>query len=222
MSSKFNDSEIVLGFGGYQKRKGLLNKIIRFDTFNVAKQYLSYSLAGFTYMGVGRNMAYKKSLFFENKGFAKHLHIPSGDDDLFIQEVANKVNVSFEIVTDAHTTSTVIERWKDWSYQKRRHITTAALYKTKFKILLAVYPYVQFSFWTAIIILFILKAPIAITTTILGLKLLTSYLIYYKPMKQLNTIDLYWIHPIYEVMYILVQGFFVLLNVVNKPKKWSK
>ena len=222
MSSNFNNSEIVLGFGGYQKRKGLLNKIIRFDTFNVAKQYLSYALAGVTYMGVGRNIAYKKSLFFENKGFAKHLHIPSGDDDLFIQEVANKDNVSVEIVTDAHTTSTVIERWKDWSYQKRRHITTAPLYKTKFKILLAVYPYAQFFFWTAIIILFVLKVPIAITTTILGLKLLTSYLINYKPMKQLNTIDLYWIHPIYEVMYLLVQGFFVLLNVVNKPKKWSK
>jgi len=222
ISSNFSNSEIVLGFGGYQKRKGLLNKIIRFDTFNVAKQYLSYALAGFTYMGVGRNMAYKKSLFFKNKGFAKHLHIPSGDDDLFIQEVANKDNVSVEIVTDAHTTSTVIERWKDWSYQKRRHITTAPLYKTKFKILLAVYPYAQFFFWTAIIILFVLKAPIAITTTILGIKLLTSYLINYKPMKQLNTIDLYWIHPIYEVMYLLVQGFFVLLNVVNKPKKWSR
>ena len=222
MSSNFNNSEIVLGFGGYQRGKGLLNKIIRFDTFNVAKQYLSYSLAGFTYMGVGRNMAYKKSLFFENKGFAKHVHIPSGDDDLFIQEVANKDNVSVEIVTDAHTISTVIERWKDWSYQKRRHITTAPLYKTNFKILLAVYPYAQFFFWTAIIILFVLKAPIAITTTILGLKLLTTYLINYKPMKQFNTIDLYWIHPIYEVMYLLVQGFFVLLNVVNKPKKWSR
>ena len=129
---------------------------------------------------------------------------------------------NFEIVTETHTISTVIESWKDWSYQKRRHITTAPLYKTKFKILLAVYPYAQFFFWTAIIILFVLKAPIAITTTILGLKLLTSYLINYKPMKQLNTIDLYWIHPIYEVMHLLVQGFFVLLNVVNKPKKWNR
>jgi len=146
MSSNFNNSEIVLGFGGYKKRKGLLNKIIRFDTFNVAKQYLSYALAGFTYMGVGRNMAYKKSLFFENKGFAKHLHIISGDDDLFIQEVSNNDNVSVEIVTNAHTTSTAIESWKDWIYQKRRHFTTAPLYKAKFKILLAVILMHNFSF----------------------------------------------------------------------------
>ena len=67
-----------------------------------------------------------------------------------------------------------------------------------------------------------LKAPIFITSTILGLKLLSSYLINYKPMKQLNTIDLFWIHPIYEVVCLLVQGFFVLLNVINKPKKWSR
>ena len=222
MSSNFNKSDIVLGFGGYQKTNGLLNKIIRFDTFNVANQYLSYALAGFTYMGVGRNMAYKKSLFFENKGFAKHLNIPSGDDDLFIQEVANKDNVSVEIVADAHTTSTVIESWSDWIYQKRRHISTAPLYKIRFKILLAIYPYAQFSFWTVIIILFLLKAPITITTAILGFKLLSSYVINYKPMKQLNTIDLFWIHPIYEVIYLLIQGIFVLLNVINKPKKWSR
>ena len=42
-------------------------------------------------MGVGRNLAYKKSLFFKNKGFASHINITSGDDDLFIQEVAKKI-----------------------------------------------------------------------------------------------------------------------------------
>jgi len=96
------------------------------------------------------------------------------------------------------------------------------MYKTKFKVLLAVYPYAQFCFWTAIILLFIVKAPLAITATLLGGKLLTSYLVNYKPMKQLNAVDLYWIHPIYEVIYLLVQGIFVLLNLVNKPKNWSR
>ena len=222
MCNNFNTTDIVLGYGGYQKKKGLLNKIIRFDTFNVAQQYLSYALAGHTYMGVGRNMAYKKSLFFDNKGFANHIHIPSGDDDLFIQEIATKNNVTIEINTQAHTSSEVIKSWKEWSYQKRRHLTTAPLYKTKFKVLLALYPYAQFLFWSAMLLLFILKAPIAILATLLGVKLLTSYLVNYKSMKQLNAIDLYWIHPIYELMHLFIQGIFVLLNLVNKPKKWSK
>jgi hypothetical protein len=115
----------------------------------------------------------------------------------------------------------VIKSWKEWIYQKRRHFTTAPLYKTKFKVLLVLYPYAQFLFWSAIILLFIFKTYIVIAI-LLGIKLLASYLVNYKSMKQLNAIDLYWIHPIYEIIHLLVQGIFVLLNLVNKPKKWSK
>ncbi len=222
MCNNFNAADIVLGYGGYQKKKGLLNKVIRFDTFNVAQQYLSYALAGHTYMGVGRNMAYKRSLFFDNKGFANHIHVPSGDDDLFIQEIATKNNVITEINTQAHTSSEVIKNWKEWSYQKRRHLTTAPLYKTKFKVLLTLYPYAQFLFWLAIILLVVLKTSIALISILLGVKLLTSYLVNYKSMKQLNAMDLYWIYPIYELMHLFIQGIFVLLNLVSKPKNWSK
>ena len=222
MSSNFTSADIVLGYGGYEKKKGLLNKLIRFDTFNVAQQYLSYSLLGFTYMGVGRNMAYKKSLFFDNKGFANHMHIASGDDDLFIQEVAKKDNVSIEITEQAHTTSAVIEKWGEWVYQKRRHITTAPLYKTKFKVLLSLYPYAQLLFWTALFILIYLKVAVAIAATLLVVKFLISYLVNYKTMKTLKVLDLYWIHPVYEIVYLCIQGIFVLLNLISKPKKWSR
>jgi len=222
MCSNYNSADIILGYGGYEKKKGLLNKLIRFDTFNVAQQYLSYALAGHTYMGVGRNMAYKKSLFFENKGFANHLHIASGDDDLFIQEIASKNNVSIEINEQAHTTSTVIENWREWAYQKRRHITTAPLYKTKFKVLLALYPYAQFLFWTTLLLLFLLKASLQYCTILLGVKVFLSYLVNYKSMKDLKVMDLYWIHPVYEIVYLCIQGIFVLLNIISKPKKWSR
>ena len=222
MTSNFVSSDIVLGYGGYVKKKGILNKLIRFDTFNVARQYLSYTLSGFTYMGVGRNMAYKKSLFFNNKGFANHMHIASGDDDLFIQEVANKNNVSIEITEQAHTTSAVIEKWGEWVYQKRRHITTAPLYKIKFKVLLSLYPYAQLLFWAALFILIYLKVAVAIIATLLGVKLLISYLVNYKTMKTLKVLDLYWVHPVYEIVYLGIQGIFVLLNLISKPKKWSR
>ncbi len=222
MSSNFSSADIVLGYGGYKRKRSLLNKLIRFDTFNVAQQYFSYALAGQTYMGVGRNMAYKKSLFFENKGFANHLHIASGDDDLFIQEIANKNNVSIEITEQAHTRSEVIEKWGEWAFQKRRHITTAPLYKTKFKLLLTIYPYAQFLFWTAILLLFILKASLQFCTILLVLKILISYIVNYKTMKALKVMDLYWLHPIYEIIHLCIQGFFVLLNIVSKPKKWSR
>ena len=222
MCSNFNSVDIVLGYGAYEKKKGLLNQLIRFDTFNVAQQYLTYALAGHTYMGVGRNMAYRKSLFFENKGFANHLHIPSGDDDLFIQEIAKKYKVGIEISEQAHTTSSVTEKWREWVYQKRRHITTAPLYKIKFKILLTIYPYAQLIFWSAVLTLFLMEAPIKFCIILLTLKIFLSYLINYKTMKNLKVIDLYWIHPIYEILHLCIHVIFVLLNFISKPKKWSR
>jgi hypothetical protein len=83
MQDAYQDGiEIVLGYGAYHKRPGLLNKLIRFETFHSAIQYLSFALAGIPYMGVGRNLSYKKGLFFKQKGFSSINHIPGGDDDL--------------------------------------------------------------------------------------------------------------------------------------------
>ena len=85
-----NGVEVVLGYGAYKKTKGFLNKVIRFETFHTALQYFGYELAGKPYMGVGRNLAYRRDVFLRNKGFSSINHIPSGDDDLFINQVANK------------------------------------------------------------------------------------------------------------------------------------
>ena len=93
MQDGYNDGiEIVLGYGAYKKKPGLLNKLIRFETFQTALQYFSYALAGLPYMGVGRNLSYKKEVFLRNKGFSSINQIPSGDDDLFINQVANAKN----------------------------------------------------------------------------------------------------------------------------------
>src|SRR5436190_18120790 len=114
MQEAYDDNtEIVLGYGAYHKKKGLLNKLIRFETFHTALQYLSYAIAGIPYMGVGRNLSYKKSVFFRLKGFSAHNHIASGDDDLFINLAANKKNT--EIVIDKYA-FTLSEPAGSWSH----------------------------------------------------------------------------------------------------------
>jgi glycosyltransferase involved in cell wall biosynthesis len=93
MVSHFSDTKhIVLGYGSYKRIKhSFLNKLIRFETLLTAIQYFSYSKLGIPYMGVGRNLAYTKELFFKNNGFVSHMKLRSGDDDLFINQVATKV-----------------------------------------------------------------------------------------------------------------------------------
>jgi glycosyltransferase involved in cell wall biosynthesis len=140
MQRYFDDAtDIVLGYGAYKKRKGLLNKIIRFETFHTALQYLTYSLAGVPYMGVGRNMAYKKTLFNQKKGFTSHNRIPSGDDDLFVNEAATAHNTAINIEPESFTYSTPKKTWSSWVQQKKRHYTTGRYYKASHKFLLGLY-----------------------------------------------------------------------------------
>lgn len=128
--------KIILGYGGYYTKPTLLNNIIRYDTVSIALHYFSYALAGFPYMGVGRNMAYKKSLFYENKGFSGHYHIDSGDDDLFINQTANKKNTEVCMSADAMVLSQPKETLSAWFRQKKRHLTTSKFYKggSKFRL----------------------------------------------------------------------------------------
>src|SRR5690606_18630652 len=87
MGGAFSEGkEIVLGYSPYFKKSGFLNRLIRFETTHTAMSYLSYALKKNAYMGVGRNLAYTKSLFFSGSGFTKHMHIRSGDDDLFVNQ----------------------------------------------------------------------------------------------------------------------------------------
>jgi cellulose synthase/poly-beta-1,6-N-acetylglucosamine synthase-like glycosyltransferase len=132
------DTGIVLGYGGYRRTGGLLNLVIRYDTFFIALQYLGYALAGIPYMGIGRNLAYRKEIFFRNRGFANHYELVSGDDDLFINEVARHEHVRIEISPASHTVSEPARTWKEWYYQKKRHLTTGPRYRPLTKFLLGV------------------------------------------------------------------------------------
>ena len=148
MQEGYSDgTEIVLGYGALHKKKGLFNKMVRWEAFHTALQYLSYACAGVPYMGVGRNLSYKKSVFFRHKGFSSHNHVPGGDDDLFINKAATKKNTAVVIDKDAFTLSQPPTSWKQWRKQKARHYTTSKYYKASHKFLLGLYAFSQFSFY---------------------------------------------------------------------------
>ncbi len=130
MQKNFNkNTEIVIGYGGYIREPGLLNLIIRFETVYTAMSYFGMAQAGWPYMGVGRNLAYRKSLFFKNKGFATHTSLKSGDDDLFVNETANHNNIAIEMHPDSFTWSVSKKSFLDWYRQRKRHLTSGLRYK---------------------------------------------------------------------------------------------
>jgi cellulose synthase/poly-beta-1,6-N-acetylglucosamine synthase-like glycosyltransferase len=185
-----DDVEIVLGYGAYHKKKGFLNKLIRWETFHTALQYLSYAKAGFAYMGVGRNLSYKKSVFFRHKGFSSHNHIASGDDDLFINKAATKKNTAIVIDKAAFTLSGAAESWKEWRRQKKRHLSAGRYYKAYIKILLGLYSLTHFLFYP-LFIASLLYYNWQIALVVFAMRLITQVIIFYKTMRRLDEKDLF-------------------------------
>jgi len=210
----YNGVEVVLGYGGYHKLPGVLNKLIRFETFHSALQYLSYAMAGVPYMGVGRNLSYKRDVFIRNKGFASINHIPSGDDDLFINKVATNKNTSVVLDREAITLSNPKTTFSGWKKQKKRHYSTAKYYKPKHKFLLGLYTFTQFLFYP-LFITSVIFFDWRIALGILGLKLLVQGLIYFKALKKMNESDL-WPY------FILLDIWMFFYYIIFAPSLWKK
>lgn len=181
--------EIVLGYGAFHKKKGLLNKLVRWETLHTAMQYLSYCKAGIPYMGVGRNLSYKKTVFFRHKGFSAHNNLPGGDDDLFINRAATGKNTNIVIDKDAFTLSVPPTTWKQWRRQKQRHYSTSRYYKPMHKFLLGSYALTHFLLYpTFIASLLLYNWPI--TLGVFGLRLALQVFVTAKVSAKLDEKDL--------------------------------
>lgn len=215
------EKSIVLGYGAHQKnKKNWLNKLIRFETLFTAIQYFSYAKIGLPYMGVGRNLAYKKFLFTKNNGFANHAHIKSGDDDLFVNQNATKNNTAIAFTKNSYTISTPKTSFKKWMLQKRRHISTATHYKPIHQLLLGLFYSSQLLFW--VVGTFLLTSTIYCKTTILliVIRIAIQYIIVGLSAKKLDEKDLIIWLPILEIFIILMQISIFIKNKVSKPIHW--
>lgn len=221
MQNAYTDNiEIVLGYGAFKKRKGILNKLIRFETFHTALQYFSYALAGIPYMGVGRNLSYKKEIFYRNKGFSSINTIPSGDDDLFINKIATKDNTAIVIDPDTFTISEAKKSWNEWMNQKYRHYTTAKFYKPKHKFLLGLYSFSLFWIYPLLAISIVFYCW-WLALTVFGVRLLLQAVILHKTMKKLQEKDL-WIWFIFFDLWMPLYYLFTIPAIWKSPKRnWS-
>jgi glycosyltransferase involved in cell wall biosynthesis len=114
-------TDIVLGYCG-AANTGKKKRIIAFDRMLTAMRYLGFAIAGSPYMGLGRNMAYRKSLFYKEKGFSRHLDLLRGEDDLFINNTATSLNTKVE--ADPNAAVRVDSSTKMWNAEKTGYIAT--------------------------------------------------------------------------------------------------
>ena len=142
-------TDLVLGYSGYERGKGWLHKRVSFDSLFTSLRYLGFALAGKPYMGIGRNLAYRKELFFKVKGFSTHLNMQRGEDDLFINQIANENNTRVETSPDSVIRMQPVERYKDWKEEKVSYMATARFYKGSQRWLLGLETATRLLFYVA-------------------------------------------------------------------------
>lgn len=224
-------TEVVLGYGPYFERKGLLNKLIRFDTLYTAMQYISMALAKMPYMGVGRNLSYRRELFYKNKGFTSHYNIPSGDDDIFISQVANRRNTRIFIDPKSRIESEPKHLFGNWVRQKRRHYSTANMYKPLTNRILGTLLMSRLLYYISLIALLCLPHAFdiaagsyyyfAVIGAFAAIHYGSMFTIYHLSAKQLGERKLGLVLvPLYDFFFVFFTTFLGIRNIISKPKGW--
>ncbi len=221
LSSKFTEKKkIVLGYSPYKRKKGMLNRLIRFDTFTIAMNYFSCAKAGMPYMGVGRNMAYTKTIHFWKGGFRSHYHIASGDDDIFINQNATKENTALVLHSDSHVESLPKTTFEEWKRQKSRHMTTAGQYKFIHKMYIGLYTVSLLGFYVSIPLTILLNKTLLISLTFFGVRTLLQILIFRLSAKWLGNKGLTFSSPFLELIMIYLNFVFYIRSFFAKKEKW--
>lgn len=223
MGNSFSpNKEIVLGYSPYNRLPGFLNKFIRFETFHTAISYLSYALKRNAYMGVGRNMAYSEELFFKGKGFASHMHILSGDDDLFVNQNATKKNTAICIHPDAQVWSEPKTSYSSYSLQKARHHGASKAYKGKHKWMLSMQISSAVVFYIFFIAgMFLYPEYRIYLAASYFVRLIIQMLIYRSAMKKLQVLDLLLFTPLLDIFFYFYTAFNGFFSLFKREVRWK-
>jgi cellulose synthase/poly-beta-1,6-N-acetylglucosamine synthase-like glycosyltransferase len=221
MASRFiAGKEIVLGYGPHTKKKGFLNRVIRFDTAWIAVNYFSMALARLPYMGVGRNLAYTKDVFIHVHGFKSHYSLPSGDDDLFIQEAAKKKNYTINLSSDSYTYSDSSDSWGQWKRQKTRHYTTSSRYNVIKKWLLGIYPLTLLILFISFVILMFSTEFRFIAIAVFGVIVLLKWWIQGRCLNKIGEKAFIAFLPVWDLFYAVLIPFLYFSGEKKRMKRW--
>lgn len=216
------DKDLVLGVGlSSVENTAWVGKLAAAEVSKIAGTYLAFAAHGMPYMGVGRSMAYTKSLFQRVNGFESHAQLRSGDDDLFVQAVKSQAKIG--LAPDACTLSPPPSGFLQWFRQKQRHLKTAHRYGWRELLLLSaldggailmyaigVYILVQSQGYTAIVVLMLLFRSLLVRSN----------------MDQIHE----WCDArsgrsalfLYEVMVALLIPLFSIFSLILKQPEWTR
>ena len=220
-----NETEIVLGFSDYRTEKTFLNKFIRWETFYTAVQYFSLAFIGFPYMGVGRNLSYKKSLFKNKDGFKGISHITGGDDDLLIGKWATRQNTGLAFAFETQTLSEPEKSISSWFKQKHRHLSVGVHYPFKILVILGIIQVSYIFFYLLLVVLLIVAYKIVIVASVYLFRILAVWIILDSIAVKFYGKQRRWqlslFVPIFELFYVAYYIIAGIAALTNRNAKWK-
>jgi glycosyltransferase involved in cell wall biosynthesis len=214
-------AQIIIGYSPYKRTRNILNPFIRFETIKTAINYLSAALNNNAYMGVGRNLAYTKTLFFDTKGFAAHMHVLSGDDDLFVNKNATPYNTVIEMHPETFTHTDAKTSISGWFRQKKRHFGVGKFYKKRHKRMLSLDAISGFLFYILFALCLIFNFEPWLAFGLFIFRLMIQLVVYNKLFKRLDGKYLLWYLPFFDMLYYIYLNTFALLGTFLKTTQWK-
>lgn len=222
MTNAFGEkNSLVLGLAPYLSNGSLLSNIVQFETAMTAIQYVSYALWEMPYMGVGRNMAYTKTLFVMSGGFQSHLHIPSGDDDLMVQQASKYALTGICLDKDALMYSQPPTNWKSWFRQKMRHYSTGSTYQTFHRFFLGVFLISKMLMYSAAIGLTILNDWTTLSLSLFVSAMLLMYLPIWTIKRRAAMPAPILFTPVLDFLYTVLTISLGLIATFRKQRNWK-
>jgi poly-beta-1,6-N-acetyl-D-glucosamine synthase len=222
MSDMLGRNDLIIGISPYKYKKGFLNAWICWEALYTLTQYIGMAGWGRAYMGVGRNMAVKKDLFLKHNDFDSHYHIPSGDDDIFVNKAARsgvKVRVNFdrEAYTYAEPVSSFGKYWK----QKSRHNRSGKAYNRLDVFILGSIFLTPIAFYSLFGLAIGFKVDLFSCLLLLCVKECIQFFIF-RSMTDFNWEKKNWgLSNLYRVLSLLLQLLTLVRNIVSPSKKWN-
>lgn len=212
------ETEIVLGYSTYDT-PSKINIWLRFWCFFDALFYFAMAQSGMPFKGVGKNLSYKRKLFYRQKGFISHYNISVGDDELFINKAGNAKNTSWRI-SPGSVMKTVKEiTFGAWWKKEITRLMLREHFKTGHRFILSMHALTTIMFYALFVVLLVLKAAWVITLSIFVLRLISQLIVYGYAQKRLGEKKLLLLTPFFEIFLMLIDLviWISLLYTKRKP-----
>jgi len=220
VSASKPNTEIVLGYSTFATTSGI-NRLLRFTAFYDALFFLSMALSGIPFKGNGKNLAYKRQLFYRQQGFISHYIIKAGDDELFVNKAAKKRNTEVMISNDSRVISQKPITLGDWLKKEKTRLSLRRHFRFPHRLLLSLYALTSLLFYGLFTTLLVLHISWIILVPVLMLRILSQWILFGKGTKKLSERGLWFLSPIFEFFIMLTDIILWFIILFTKKNKWT-